>query len=160
MNRNVLDQLILHWLKSDYKIIFEEAFRYPPAKILPSLYHADGTKQSSSKSDLLTSLDIQYSPANVIQDHQQSSFVLDVMAAIFTARNLKTIEELTWKTVNTITAEYKRVDLVAGRYQKASWKKSTCKNRSSGEEIMINLLKVKSEIGNHSWNAPTTNSDD
>ena len=72
------------------------------------------------------------------------------MTAIFTARNLKTIEELTWKTVNNITAEYKRVDLVAGSYQKVSWKKPTRKNRSSGEEIMINLLKVKSEIGNRS----------
>ena len=150
MNRNILVKLILHSLKSDYKINFEEAFKYPLAKILPSLYHADGTKRSSSKSDLLTSLDIQYSPADVIQDYQQSYFVLDVMRAIFTARNLKTIEELTWKTVNTITAEYKRVDLVAGSYQKASWKKPTCKNRSSREEIMISLLKVKSEIGNHS----------
>ena len=120
MNRNVLGQLILHSLKSDYKINFEEAFKYLLAKILPSLYHADGTKRSSSKSDLLTSLAIQYSPADVIQDYQQSSFVLDVMTAIFTARNLKTIEELTWKTVNTITAEYKRVHLVAGSYQKAS----------------------------------------
>ena len=114
------------------------------------MYHADGTKQSSSKSDLLTFLDIQYSPTDVIQDYQQSSFVLDVMAAIFTARNLKTKEELTWKTVNTITAGCKRVDLVAGSYQKASWKNSTRKKRSSGEEIMNNLLKVKSEIGNHS----------
>ena len=131
MNRNVLGQLILHSLKSDYKINFEEAFKYLLAKILPSLYHADGTKRSSSKSDLLTSLDTQYSPADVIQDYQQSSFVLDVMAAIFTARNLKTKEELTWKTVNTITAGCKRVDLVAGSYQKASWKNSKRKNRSS-----------------------------
>ena len=150
MNRNVLGQLILHSFKSDYKINFEEAFKYPLAKILPSLYHADGTKRSSSKPDLLTSLDIQYSSADVTQDYQQSSFVLDVMTAIFTARNLKTIEELTWKTANTITVEYKRADLVAGSYQKASCKKPTCKNRSSGEEIIINLLKVKSEIGNRS----------
>ena len=69
MNRNILGQLILHSLKSDYKINFEEAFKYPLAKILPSLYHADGTKRSSSKSDLLTALDIQYSPADVIQDY-------------------------------------------------------------------------------------------
>ena len=59
--------------------------------------HADGTKQSSSKSDLITALDIQQSPADVIQDYQQSYFALDVMATIVTAGNLKTIEELTSK---------------------------------------------------------------
>ena len=59
--------------------------------------HADGTKQSSSESDLLTALDIQQSLADVIQDYQQSYFPLDVMATIVTAGNLKTIEELTSK---------------------------------------------------------------
>ena len=133
MNRNVLGQLVSYWLKLDYKIDFEDALKYRLAKIQPSLYHADETKRSSSKLDLLTALDIQYSPADVIQDYQQSSFVLDAMPAIVTAGNLKTIEELTWKIVNTITTRCKHVDLVAGSYRRVSWKDSTCKNWGSGE---------------------------
>ena len=66
MSQNVLRQVVSYVLKSDYKIDFEEPLKYPLAKILPSLYHADGTKQSSLKLDLLTALDIQESPADVI----------------------------------------------------------------------------------------------
>ena len=69
MNRNVLGELVSYSMNSDYKIDFEEALKYPLAKIQPSLCHADRTKWSSSKSDLLTALDIQYSPADVIQDY-------------------------------------------------------------------------------------------
>ena len=65
------------------------------------------------------------------------------MAAIFTAGNVKTIEKLTQKIVNTITTGCKRVDLAAGSYPKASWKNSTRKNRGSGEEIMIKSAKSK-----------------
>ena len=61
------------------------------------------------------------------------------MATIASGGNLKTIEQLTWKIVNTITTGSKRVDLVAGSYQKASWKN----NRGSGEEIMIKFAKSK-----------------
>ena len=107
--------------------------KYPLAKIQPSLCHADGTKRSRSKSDLLTALDIQYSPADVIQDYfvVQYCFVLDVMATIVSAGNLKTIKELTWKIVNIITMGCKCVDLVASSYRKASWKNSMRKNRGS-----------------------------
>ena len=66
MNQHVLGQIVSYLLKSDYKIDFEEALKYPLAKILPSLYYADGTKQSSLKLDLLKALDIQESPADVI----------------------------------------------------------------------------------------------
>ena len=120
MNQNVLGQVVSYSRKPEYEIDFEEALKYPLGKIQPSLCHTDGTKQISLKSDLLAALDIQYSPAYVIQDYQQSSFVLDVMAAIVISGNVKMIEELTWKIVNTITAGCKRVDLVAGSYQKAS----------------------------------------
>ena len=65
------------------------------------------------------------------------------MATIVSATNLKTIEELIWKIVNTITTGCKRVDLVAGSYQKASWKNSTRKNRGSGEKIIIKSAKSK-----------------
>ena len=82
-------------IKSDYKVDFEDALKYPQAKIPPSLCHADGTKRSSPKSDLLKALDIQYSPADVIQDYQQCSFVMDVMAAVVTVGKFTTIEELT-----------------------------------------------------------------
>ena len=70
---------------------FEEALKYPLAKIPPSLCHSDETKWSSSKLDLLSALDIQYSPADVIQDYKQSYFVLCVMATIISARNLKAV---------------------------------------------------------------------
>ena len=143
MNQNTLGQVISCSLKPDCKIDFEEAMKYRLAKIPPSLCLADWAKQSSSKLDFLTALDIQYSTADVIQDYQQSSFVLNVMAAIVTAGNLKAIEELTWKIVNTITAECKRVDVVAGSYQKSSWKNSTRKNRACGEEIIIKSAKNK-----------------
>ena len=53
INRNVLGQLVSYSLKSDYKIDFEEALKYPLAKIPLSLCHANGTKRSSPKSDLL-----------------------------------------------------------------------------------------------------------
>ena len=65
------------------------------------------------------------------------------MATIVSGGNLKTIEQLTWKIVNTITTGCKRVNLVAGSYQKASWKNSRHKNRGSGEEIMIKSAKSK-----------------
>ena len=44
MNRNVLGELVLYSMNSDYKIDFEEALKYPLAKIQPSLCHADRTK--------------------------------------------------------------------------------------------------------------------
>ena len=69
MNWNVLGELVSYSINSDYKINFEEALKYLLAKIQPSSCHADRTTGSSSKSDLLTSLDIQYSPADVIQDY-------------------------------------------------------------------------------------------
>ena len=65
------------------------------------------------------------------------------MATIVSGGNLKTIEQLTWKIVNTITTGCKRVNLVAGSYQKVSWKNSRRKNRGSGEEIMIKFAKSK-----------------
>ena len=65
------------------------------------------------------------------------------MATIVSGGNLKTIEQLTWKIVNTITTGCKRVNLVAGSYQKAFWKNSRRKNRGSGEEIMIKFAKNK-----------------
>ena len=130
-------------MKSDYKIDLEEALNYPLAKILLSLCHADGTKRSSPKSDLLKALDIQYSPAHVIQDHQHCSCLLDMMAATVTVGNFTTIEELTWKIVNTIPTGCKRVDLVADSCRKTSWKNSTRKKRGSGEEIMIKSAKSK-----------------
>ena len=65
------------------------------------------------------------------------------MATIASGGNLKTIEQLTWKIVNTIMTGCKRVNIVAQSYQKASWKNSRCKNRGSGEEIMIKSAKSK-----------------
>ena len=65
------------------------------------------------------------------------------MATIVSGGNLKTIEQLTWKIVNTIMTGYKRVNLVAGSYQKSSWKNSRHKNRGSREEIMIKSAKSK-----------------
>ena len=65
------------------------------------------------------------------------------MATIFSGGNLKTIEQLTWKIVNTITTGCKRVNLVAGSYQMASWRNSRRKNKGSGEEIMIKFAKSK-----------------
>ena len=63
------------------------------------------------------------------------------MAAIATVGKFTTIEELTWKIVNTIPTGCKRVDLVADNYRKAPWKNSTCKDRDSGEEIIIKSAK-------------------
>ena len=65
------------------------------------------------------------------------------MATIVSGGNLKTVEQLTWKIVNTLTSGCKRVNLVAGSYQKTSWKNSRRKNRGSGEEIMIKFAKSK-----------------
>ena len=65
------------------------------------------------------------------------------MAAIVTVGNFTTIEELTWKIVNTISMGCKRVDLVAGSYRKTSWKNSMRKKRGSGEEIMTKSAKSK-----------------
>ena len=143
IKRNVLGQLVSYSLKSDCKIDFEEAWKYLLAKILLSLCHTDWKKRSSLKSDLLKALDIQYSPADAVQDYQQCSFVLNVMAAIVTVGNFTTIEELTWKIVNTISMGCKRVDLVAGSYRKTSWKNSMRKKRGSGEEIMTKSAKSK-----------------
>ena len=102
-NIDILGQLILYSLKSGYKIDFEKALRYLLAKIPLSLCHARGTKRSSPKLDLLKALDIQYSTADVIQDYQHFSYVLNVMAAIATVGNFMTTEELAWKIVNTIS---------------------------------------------------------
>ena len=44
MNRNVLGELVLYSMNSDYKIDFEEALKYPLAKIQPSFCHTDRTK--------------------------------------------------------------------------------------------------------------------
>ena len=143
IKRNVLGQLVSYSLKSDCKIDFEEAWKYLLAKISLSLCHTDWKKRSSLKSDLLKALDIQYSPADAVQDYQQCSFVLNVMAAIVTVGNFTTIEELTWKIVNTISMGCKRVDLVAGSYRKTSWKNSMRKKRGSGEEIMTKSAKSK-----------------
>ena len=143
IKRNVLGQLVSYSLKSDCKIDFEEAWKYLVAKISLSLCHTDWKKRSSLKSDLLKALDIQYSPADAVQDYQQCSFVLNVMAAIVTVGNFTTIEELTWKIVNTISMGCKRVDLVAGSYRKTSWKNSMRKKRGSGEEIMTKSAKSK-----------------
>ena len=122
INRNVLGQLVSYSLKSDYKIDLGDALKYRLAKIPLSLCYADGTKRSSPKLDLLKALNIQCSPADVIQDYQQCSFALDVMAAIVTVGKFAAIEELTWKIVNTIPTGCKRVDLVADNYRKEFWK--------------------------------------
>ena len=59
-NRNILGQLFWYSLKLNYKTDFEEVLKYPQAKILLLLCHADRTKSSNPKSDLLKALDIQY----------------------------------------------------------------------------------------------------
>lgn len=65
------------------------------------------------------------------------------MAAIGTVGNFTTIEELTWKIVNTIPTGGKRVDLIADSYRKPSQKNSTRKDSGSGEENMIKSGKNK-----------------
>ena len=65
------------------------------------------------------------------------------MASIATVGNFTTIEELTWKIVNTIPTGCKRVNLVADSYWKGSWKNSPRKGRGSGEETMIKSAKSK-----------------
>ena len=44
MNGNILGELVSYSVNSDYKIDFEEALKYPLAKIQSSLCHADRTK--------------------------------------------------------------------------------------------------------------------
>ena len=68
-NRNILGHLFWYSLKLNYKTEFEEVLKYPQAKILLLLCHADRTKSSNPKSDLLKALDIQYWPADVMQDY-------------------------------------------------------------------------------------------
>ena len=123
INRNVLGQLVSYSMKSDYKIDIKDASKYPLAKIPLSLCHADKTKRSSPKANILKALDIQYSPADAIQDYQQCSFVLDVMIATVTVGKFTTVEELTWKIGNTIPTGCKHVDLVADSYRKHLGKK-------------------------------------
>ena len=68
-NRNILGHLFWYSLKLNYKTEFEEVLKYPQAKILLLLCHADRTKSSNPKSDLLKALDIQYWPADVMQEY-------------------------------------------------------------------------------------------
>ena len=157
IKRNVLGQLVSYSLKSDCKIDFEEAWKYLLAKISLSLCHTDWKKRSSLKSDLLKALDIQYSPADAVQDYQQCSFVLNVMAAIVTVGNFTTIEELTWKIVNTISMGCKRVDLVVAVIERHLGKTQCVKKEVLEKKSWPNLLKVRSETGKPLWCSNNTN---
>ena len=61
------------------------------------------------------------------------------------------------KIVNIILKGSNRVNFVADIYWTVSWKNLTGKDRGTKGEIMIKSAKAKSEIGNPSWNAATTN---
>ena len=77
------------------------------------------------------------------------------MVAVVTAGNLKTIEELSWKIVNTITAGCKRVDLLEV-IKRHLGKTQRLRIEVLEKNSWSNLLKVKSDTGSTSWNALTT----
>ena len=57
VNRNILGKLLSYSIKTENKIDFKEALKYPLSPVPLCLCHADGTKRSRKKADIYDIID-------------------------------------------------------------------------------------------------------
>ena len=142
VNRNILGKLLSYSMKTENKIDFKEALKYPLSPVPLSLCHADGTKKSCKKADIYNVIDYRGTTPESAYNNVKT-YIFDLMAVIRCVEIFKTIKELIFKILNTIPKDCHRLDAVADSYRSVSWKNKTRDARGKANRTIIKSVETK-----------------
>ena len=142
VNRNILGKLLSYSMKTENKIDFKEALKYPLSPVPLSLCHVVGTKRSYKKADIYSVIDYRATIPEPAYNNVKT-YIFNLMLVIRCVEIFKTIKELSFKILITIPKGCHRVDVVTDSYRTVFWKNKTKDARGAVNRIIIKFAETK-----------------